>query len=184
MASTDEATGLVMAAPGGFQQLTQKSWALPACGEGELRVQIEHVALNFADLLICEGTYQVRPEPPFSPGLEVAGRVVSSGHPLSGARVVGLLDHGGLATFANIHERHLVKIPDDVSNQQPFACLSATEPRRQAYLLGHGQCQVKPSSSTGPPQGLAKPPPNLPGRQVAGWFSRQAARRAKKCSKP
>jgi len=118
MASTYEATGLVMAAPGGFQQLAQKSWALPACAESEVRVHIEHVALNFADLLICEGTYQVRPEPPFSPGLEVAGRVVTSGHPLSGARVVGLLDHGGLATAANIHDRHLVKIPDDVSNQQ------------------------------------------------------------------
>lgn len=90
MTRSSDATGLVMQAPSDFRQLACTSWQLPPCAEGELQVQIEHVALNFADLLLCAGRYQIRPEPPYSPGLEVAGRVISQGHALSGRRVVEL----------------------------------------------------------------------------------------------
>ena len=138
MTRSSDATGLVMQAPSDFRQLACTSWQLPPCAEGELQVQIEHVALNFADLLLCAGRYQIRPEPPYSPGLEVAGRVISQGHALSGRRVVGLLDYGGLATRCNIPQHHLVDIDDDVSNQQAV-CLPVGYGTSEAGLFHRAQ---------------------------------------------
>ena len=51
----------------------------PAPGEGEVLVEVAYAGLNFFDTLIIEGKYQVRPEPPFSPGGEFSGRVAALG---------------------------------------------------------------------------------------------------------
>ena len=45
----------------------------PVCGPGDVVIDVRACALNFADGLLCRGTYQERPSLPFSPGLEVAG---------------------------------------------------------------------------------------------------------------
>ena len=42
----------------------------PAPGMHRLRVTAS--ALNFPDILVCQGIYQQRPELPFTPGFEVA----------------------------------------------------------------------------------------------------------------
>ena len=47
----------------------------PLPGDGEARVEVTACDLNFADILQCQGTYQVRVEPPFTPGMSVAGTV-------------------------------------------------------------------------------------------------------------
>jgi NADPH:quinone reductase-like Zn-dependent oxidoreductase len=47
----------------------------PRPGEGEALIKIESAALNFPDLLLIAGKYQVKPPLPFSPGLEVAGTI-------------------------------------------------------------------------------------------------------------
>src|ERR1700687_4191450 len=47
-------------------------------GDGLVRVKFEAAALNFFDALLIGGTYQVKPEFPFTPGGEVAGTVVSA----------------------------------------------------------------------------------------------------------
>ncbi|WP_363358046.1 NADPH:quinone oxidoreductase family protein [Microbacterium sp. LMI12-1-1.1] len=66
---------------------------VPAPGAGEVLVRVAAVAANFPDVLLCRGEYQVKPELPFSPGIELVGTVAALGPGVSGAtvgeRVVG-----------------------------------------------------------------------------------------------
>src|SRR3954451_6781381 len=48
-------------------------------GSEQLVVAVRAAALNFADVLLCQGGYQVKPPLPFTPGLELAGEVVATG---------------------------------------------------------------------------------------------------------
>lgn len=51
----------------------------PACGPGQVRIGVKAAGVNFPDILMVEGKYQVRPPVPFIPGLEVAGVVLECG---------------------------------------------------------------------------------------------------------
>ena len=44
--------------------------------DGEVRIRVHAAGLNFPDLLMTQGKYQFRPDPPFVPGLEAAGEVI------------------------------------------------------------------------------------------------------------
>ena len=76
---------------------------LPEVGPGHLRVRVLATALNFPDVLMVRGHYQVRPDLPFTPGVEVCGEVLELGDGVAGFavgdRVVGTtaVPHGGLA---------------------------------------------------------------------------------------
>lgn len=43
---------------------------------GEVRIKVHAAGLNFPDLLMTQGKYQFRPDPPFIPGLEASGEVI------------------------------------------------------------------------------------------------------------
>ncbi|WP_019180013.1 NADPH:quinone oxidoreductase family protein [Microbacterium yannicii] len=66
---------------------------VPAPGAGEVLLKVAAVAANFPDVLLCRGEYQVKPELPFTPGIELTGTVVALGPDVSGVavgdRVVG-----------------------------------------------------------------------------------------------
>ncbi|MDR6861906.1 NADPH:quinone oxidoreductase family protein [Phycicoccus sp. 3266] len=89
--------------PGEVLQLAQV--LEPTVGPGQLRVRVLAAALNFPDALMVRGQYQVRPEPPFTPGVEVCGEVLEVGPGVDpdryhlGDRVVGTtaVPAGGLA---------------------------------------------------------------------------------------
>ena len=51
----------------------------PEPGPGQVVVRVEGAALNFPDVLLCQGTYQVKPPLPFTPGVELSGSVVTVG---------------------------------------------------------------------------------------------------------
>lgn len=89
---------------------------LPEPGPGEVRVRISACGLNFADLLMIEGRYQVRPALPFTPGMEVAGTVEALGPgvaaPAPGARVAVLLTSGGLAEAVCVPAARCRALPD------------------------------------------------------------------------
>jgi NADPH2:quinone reductase len=48
-------------------------------GPGEIRVRLNACGINFPDILLCAGTYQNKPDFPFSPGLEAAGEIIDRG---------------------------------------------------------------------------------------------------------
>lgn len=97
----------------------------PEPGAGQVLIAIKACALNFADLLIVKGTYQEKPELPFSPGMEVAGEVVAHGkgvsQPALGTRVAVFGGHGGLAEFGVFPAQLCVPLPDEMDFQTAAA---------------------------------------------------------------
>jgi NADPH2:quinone reductase len=87
----------------------------PVAGPGQAVVRIEAAALNFFDLLIIAGKYQYKPEFPFSPGAEFAGRVESLGPGVEGFaigdRVIGYARFGAAREKIAADAGKLVKIP-------------------------------------------------------------------------
>jgi NADPH2:quinone reductase len=73
----------------------------PVPGPGEVRVKVEAAGVNFPDTLIIQGKYQVRPEPPFTPGSEISGLVDTVGEGVTdlrpGTAVIGTVLFGGFA---------------------------------------------------------------------------------------
>src|SRR3546814_17219742 len=70
----------------------------PTPGPDEVLVDVHAVGISFPDLLLSRGQYQLRPEPPFTLGVDFAGPVVTEGHGFTaGQRGGGLLspDIGG-----------------------------------------------------------------------------------------
>ena len=49
----------------------------PVPGPGEVLIDVAATSVNFADTLMVAGRYQTKPDFPFSPGLEAAGRVAA-----------------------------------------------------------------------------------------------------------
>jgi NADPH2:quinone reductase len=45
-------------------------------GPGEVVIKVHAAAVNFPDVLLIGGKYQVKVPPPFSPGSEMAGEVL------------------------------------------------------------------------------------------------------------
>jgi len=91
----------------------------PTPGPGEIAVAIAACGLNFADLLMIKGEYQETPEPPFTLGMEIAGRVESVGPdtngPPVGSRVAVFAGHGGLAEHGCFPAERAVILPDRMS---------------------------------------------------------------------
>lgn len=92
----------------------------PSPEAGEARVQVSASDLNFADILQCQGQYQVRLDPPFTPGMSVAGTVVEVGSDCElqvGDRVLGMTASGwgGYAQEALVRGHDMRIVPNDVS---------------------------------------------------------------------
>ncbi|MCE9522566.1 MAG: alcohol dehydrogenase catalytic domain-containing protein, partial [Alphaproteobacteria bacterium] len=62
-----------------FSTLRIEERTLPSLAPGDVRVQMRAASLNFPDLLMTQGKYQLKPELPFTPGMEGAGEVVAVG---------------------------------------------------------------------------------------------------------
>jgi NADPH:quinone reductase len=98
-------------------------------GDGLVRVRVEAAALNFFDALLIGGTYQMKPEFPFTPGGEVAGTIISApaGSGLSaGQRVMAqaMMDkvgRGGYAEFVDTIPQLAHPIPDTMSIEDAAA---------------------------------------------------------------
>ena len=59
----------------------------PAPGPGELLVRVRAASVNFPDLLMTRGGYQLKPPLPFTPGLDLAGEVTAVGEGVDPARI-------------------------------------------------------------------------------------------------
>ncbi|MGH3683056.1 MAG: alcohol dehydrogenase catalytic domain-containing protein, partial [Natronosporangium sp.] len=61
----------------------------PPPGPGKVRIAVAAAGLNFLDVSLCRGDYPQQPEPPFTPGVEAAGRVVAAGSGVDTGRLLG-----------------------------------------------------------------------------------------------
>ena len=85
---------------------------------GQVVVAVKAAGVNFPDTLIIQGKYQFKPEPPFSPGGEVAGVVHAVGEGVTGVapgdRVIAAATWGGFAEQIAVDADRLVPMPDDM----------------------------------------------------------------------
>jgi NADPH2:quinone reductase len=93
---------------------------IPELGPGEVLVRIAATGLNFADLLMIEGTYQDRPALPFVPGMEFAGVVEMTGPDVTevgeGDRVMAAPAIGGLGGHAIVPVSRLRRTPESMDD--------------------------------------------------------------------
>ncbi|MFI7603232.1 NADPH:quinone oxidoreductase family protein [Actinoplanes sp. NPDC049681] len=96
----------------------------PEPGPGQLVVRVLASPVNFPDVLMCRGEYQVRPELPFTPGVEVCGEVVALGEGVTGFavgdRVLGgaVLPYGGFAERALMDAATTFPAPPELDDAQ------------------------------------------------------------------
>ena len=86
----------------------------------QVLIRVRACGLNFADLLMCKGTYQDTPPVPFTLGLECAGEIVELGpdapdHLAIGMRVAAYTGQGGLAQNALIPAARCIVMPQALS---------------------------------------------------------------------
>ncbi|MDB6002918.1 MAG: Alcohol dehydrogenase, zinc-binding domain protein [Rhizobacter sp.] len=88
----------------------------PLPGEGEVLVDIAAAAVNFPDVLLIAGRYQVRLPVPFVPGSEFAGTVAAVGSGVGtvrpGDRVAGMTMTGAFAERVVVPGAALRPVPD------------------------------------------------------------------------
>ncbi len=99
----------------GIDALTWQELPTPEPKPGEVRIAVEAASLNFPDLLIVEGKYQVKPPLPFVPGAEYAGHVDAVGegvkHLRPGMAVAAIGTTGGFGTHAVVRADHVMPLP-------------------------------------------------------------------------
>jgi len=86
-------------------------------GAQDVRIRVHAAGVNFADSLMVGGSYQVKPEFPFVPGLEAAGEVIEIGaavrHLRPAQRVLAVMRFGGAyAEEIVLNADAAVPIPD------------------------------------------------------------------------
>ncbi len=110
---------LVCSTLGSFEDLSLEELADPTPAADEVVVDIAAAALNFPDLLIVAGQYQIKPELPFVAGGEAAGVVSEVGREVSGVkpgdRVAVIGSVGAFAEKVLKKENELIRIPDSMS---------------------------------------------------------------------
>lgn len=83
---------------------------------GSMLVEVGAAAVNFADTLMVAGQYQMRPDPPFAPGYELAGTVIDPGDTgfAPGDRICGYVTHGAMAERVAVPATNAALLPDGV----------------------------------------------------------------------
>lgn len=91
----------------------------PELRAGTVALEVKAAGCNFFDILMCQGSYQVKPPFPFVPGAEVAGVVTAVGEGVTGFapgdRVLASAGLGGFAERAVVPAAGTWALPDAMS---------------------------------------------------------------------
>ena len=102
---------------------------VPVPGPGEALVRVAAASIGFQDILMCQGRYQHRPDPPFAPGMALAGEVVApgpgAGGVAAGDEVVGSVRAGAFAQYAVVDAAALSPRPAGLDMARAAAFPSA-----------------------------------------------------------
>lgn len=87
-------------------------------GERQILVDVAAAGINYPDILVVSGRYQILPQRPFVPGKEIAGVVRAVGAGVSGFapgdRVLSQLEHGAFAEQALVGPEDTFRLPDEL----------------------------------------------------------------------
>jgi NADPH2:quinone reductase len=96
------------------EKLRLESFGSAPLAPGQVRVAIHAAGINFPDILMAAGEYQLKPELPFIPGMEAAGEVaeIAGVEGIAvGDRVIVKLRHGGYSDEAIVTPAQLTPLP-------------------------------------------------------------------------
>ena len=114
---------------GPIQNIEYKDVNEPIIQDESVIINVKSVGVNFPDGLLVQGKYQLKPDTPFIPGMEVAGEIVKIGPNVSslkiGDRVAALSQLSGYAEQAVVQEKSVFKIPSKMSFDDSCALLCA-----------------------------------------------------------
>src|SRR3954451_18949786 len=126
------------------EKLRLENFASVPLGPGQLRVAIHAAGINFPDILMAAGEYQLKPELPFIPGMEAAGEVIEVDGAAQGVAVTGRvivkLRHGGYADEAVVTPPQLTPLPSTFDYAEGATFLAAHGTAYHA-LVDRGQLQ-------------------------------------------
>ncbi len=95
-------------------KLVVEDIAPPDLAANEVRIRVAACGVNFPDLLMIAGKYQVQPPMPFSPGAEVCGEIVELGSGCReleiGQRVIAMCGSGGMAEEVCVAETAAIPV--------------------------------------------------------------------------
>ena len=114
---------------GPIQDIEYKEVDQPKLDDDSVIIDVKSVGVNFPDGLLVQGKYQLKPETPFIPGMEVAGEIMKTGQHVSnfkiGDRVAALSQLNGYAEQTLVKEASVFKIPENMSFDDSCALLCA-----------------------------------------------------------
>jgi NADPH:quinone reductase len=126
------------------ETLRLESFSSAPLAPGQVRVAIRAAGINFPDILMAAGEYQLKPELPFTPGMEAAGDVVEIDGAVkavaAGDRVIVKMRHGGYADEVVVTPAQLTPLPKAFDYAEGATFLAA---HGTAYhgLIDRGQLQ-------------------------------------------
>ncbi len=112
--------------------------------EGEVRVAIRAAGINFPDILMAAGEYQLKPELPFTPGVEAAGDVteVNGAKGIAvGDKVIVKMRHGAYCDEAVVARSQLTPMPSTFDYAEAATFLAAHGTAYHA-LIDRGQVKA------------------------------------------
>ncbi|WP_445489034.1 NADPH:quinone oxidoreductase family protein [Rhodopseudomonas sp. RCAM05734] len=127
------------------ETLRLESFASAPLAAGQVRVAIRAAGINFPDILMVAGDYQLKPELPFTPGMEAAGDVVEIagdvGGVMVGDRVIAKLRHGGYAEEAMVAPAQPTPLPSTFDYAEGATFLAAHGTAHHALV---DRAQIRP----------------------------------------
>ena len=124
------------------ESLHLETFASAPLGAGQVRVAIRAAGINFPDILMAAGEYQLKPLLPFTPGVEAAGDVVEVDGAARGVavgdRVIVKLRHGAYADEAVVTPAQLAALPSTFDYAEGATFLAAHGTAYHA-LIDRGQ---------------------------------------------
>jgi NADPH:quinone reductase len=161
----------------------------PEAAPGEILVRVAAVGLNFADTLLSRGRYQFKPNLPFSPGAEIAGRITALGSGVTGLnlgdRVMAYMNWGGAREWVAVKAAAVTRIPDTVSDEMASGVSvvygTAMYGLRQRGRLQAGETVVVTGAAGGAGQAAVEITKALEARVIAVVSTEEKAAIAKAC---
>ena len=128
-----------------FSGVEVRDVAVPEPGPGQVRIKVRATSINFPDLLLCQGKYQLKLEPPFTPGMDISGVIDALGEGVDqfslGDEVCGGARFGGFADYAIVGVEGLQQKPESMSYEQA-ASYSAAYLTAYVALVRRGRLQA------------------------------------------
>src|SRR5205085_8539712 len=127
------------------EKLRLEEFASAPLAPGQVRVAIHAAGINFPDILMAAGEYQLKPDLPFVPGVEAAGEVIEIGGAVQGTavgdRVIVKLRYGAYADQAVVAPSQLTPLPSTYDYAEGATFLAA---HGTAYHALVDRGQVRP----------------------------------------